>query len=104
MPKPGDIKEDDYGKLIWKRPEGCSEGWWSRIEDEDITESRTPFYCPCCVSVLDNWSNSYYNRWGVCSDCYFDFLDGRQDLPKMTSNSERISYCKQKREEKIAQK
>lgn len=104
MPKPGDIKEDDYGKLMWKQPEGCSEGWWSRIEEEHLTESRIPFSCPSCSMMLDNWSVSFYNRWGVCSDCYHDFLEGRESLPRFKNNGDRATYCKQKLEEKTLSK
>ena len=100
MPKPGDIKEDDLGKLVWRQPENCHEGWWTRIEEDWVVESRTPLNCPACNLLLDNWSASFYNRWGVCSDCYYDHLEGRENLPEFQSNKDRSAYCKQKAEEK----
>ena len=104
MPRPGDRKEDEKGFLEWKQPEGCTEGWWSRVEDEEIVALRTPHACPCCGDILDNWSVSYYNRHGVCADCYFDYLHGRSNLPKFKSIVESTKYCKQKRHEKQGQK
>lgn len=100
MPKVGDIKEDDRGKFIWRQPEGCEEGWWSQIEDEVIAESRTPWVCPGCGELLDQWSTSFYNRWGVCANDFYSYLDGRQNLPDFRSNKERAEFCRQKNAEK----
>lgn len=100
MPKHGDRKENEKGWWTWKQPEGCAEGWWSREEDPKIVESRTPFACPACNEMLDNWSASYYNRWGVCANCYIDFLEGRDNLPEFPLNKDRAAYCR----EKIAEK
>lgn len=101
MPKSGDLKEDDYGrKFVWKVSSGGEEGWWSQIEDKEFTENRIPWSCPCCKLMIDNWSASYYNRWGVCSQCYYNFLEGRKNLPEFANNKERAAYCIEKMNEK----
>ena len=92
--KHGDIKQDDNGKYIWRQPEGTI-GWWRRVEDEEITKHRVPLSCPSCEHLIDNWSHSFYNRRGVCSNCYYDFLHDRPGLPEM-DNVGRAAYCKQK--------
>ena len=101
MPKAGDVREDEKGrKFVWKVPSGGEEGWWSQIEDKEFTENRIPWTCPCCKELLDEWSVSYFNRWGECANCYYDFLAGRNNLPNFASNKERASYCIQKKGEK----
>lgn len=98
MPKHGDIKETDSGMYKWVQPEPLEPGYWSMIEDEKITQYRTPMACPVCDHLLDNWKAQYYYRWGVCNNCYFEFL--YLNPPELKSNKERELYCKQKMAEK----
>lgn len=99
MPKHGDRKQDDNGFLEWHQPDENWPGYWSRVEDEELTKFRVPLACPACGTLLDNWKATYFHRWGVCSDCYYDHLEGKDDLPKM-NNEDRAAYCKIKNEEK----
>lgn len=95
--KAGDIREDENGKkFVWKITSNGEEGYWSQIEDEELSSFRIPLTCPSCTFLLDNWSVSFYNRWGVCSHCYHDFIEQRSNLPEFKSNKERAEYCKQK--------
>lgn len=101
MPKPGDIREDEQGrKFVWKVAEGSDEGWWSQVEDEDIAGNRIPWACPACNQILDDWTTSFFNRWGVCSDCYYDHLHERENLPKFCTNKDRAAYCLEKNQSK----
>lgn len=100
--KHGDIKQDDYGYLMWKQPEGTS-GYWSRIEEDWKTENKAPLACPSCGDLLDKWKVKYFYRWGVCNNCYYDFLEGRE-LKNLKSNKDRAQYCSKKMAEKKGNK
>lgn len=101
--KHGDRKEDERGWLEWHQPDPEWPGYWSRIEDENRTKDRVPIACPPCGALIDNWKAKYYHRWGVCNDCYYIHIHG-QDLPELTSNEARRTYCVQKVAEKKGEK
>lgn len=98
VPKDGDRREDDDGWLVYRAYDEDAGGYWVREEDSEKVKFRVPMSCPACDHLLDNWKATYYHRWGVCNDCYYNFLDGR-NLPKM-SNEERAEYCSEKVKEK----
>lgn len=100
MPKDGDRRQDDSGWLIYKKFEDDAGGFWVREEDSKRTKYRVPVSCPACNVLLDNWKTSYYHRWGVCNDCYFLFLEGRDNLPNFKNNEERTAYCVEKMAER----
>lgn len=91
------FKETENGIYEWigTNEHNSDEGFWSQIEDKAISSHRMPFACPGCGGMFYNKDDQYYYRWGVCSDCYVDFLEGRDNLG-LKSNEERAAYCKTK--------
>lgn len=81
---------------------GHGSGFWMKVEDEQKVHDRIPIKCRACENWLYNWDRSYHLRWGVCADCYVDWLEGRENLPKFKNNDERAEFVKQKIAEKKA--
>jgi hypothetical protein len=99
------IKETENGryKFVNTNPYNSDEGFWSKIEDNPYISHRMPFDCPGCGCMFYNKDDSYYFKWGVCGDCYINFLEGRDDL-NLKTNENRASYCKSKVLEKKSSK
>ena len=48
--------------------------------DLDLEKLRVPMWCPQCRStMLDNKSNSTYYKYGVCINCYIEFIEDREN-------------------------
>lgn len=57
------------------------EGYKEIIRDEEIADLRqqykVPYKCPACIQLIDNWDTKYWYLYGVCSNCFINYLDGR---------------------------
>ena len=94
------IIERDDGRFRWVDT-GHGSGFWEKIiEDEQMVHDRIPTTCRACDSWMYNWDRTYHLRYGVCSDCYINYLEGRENLPTFKNNDERAIYVKQKIAEK----
>lgn len=98
MEKAKKLQERDDGIYEWVDC-GHGSGFWSKVIDEELQSYRIPTDC-ICGDWIDNWDKTYYLRYGVCSDCYINYLEGRTNLPEFKNNEDRRSYVKQKIEEK----
>lgn len=47
---------------------------------EFLRENRVPGFCPVCGSLMkgDKSTSTYYS-FGCCSDCFIEFVDGREE-------------------------
>ncbi len=95
-------KETDDGIFEWVDC-GYGAGFWSKVEDKQIQHDRIPVGCRACGDWIDNWDKTYHLRYGVCSDCYIEHLEGRTNLPDFKNNDARAEYVKQKIAEKNKQ-
>jgi hypothetical protein len=100
-------KEDDEG--VWDfvaytdNPQDLS-GYWVKREAEWKQELRVPLGCRACGTFLMNWDTQFVHRYGVCANCYVDWLEGRENLPEFRGNADMVAYCKAKIEEKNTKK
>lgn len=95
-----ETKEDDAG--IWDKVvyEGCVEAVWIKREQDSWKQAlRMPIGCHACGKFMTNWDTSFFNRHGVCSECFVNYLDGR-DLPDLKRSEDKIAYCKSQVKEK----
>jgi len=51
-------------------------------------ELRVPSFCPQCEFVMKGKSTSTYYDYGVCINCFIEFIEGREEKWK---NGERPS-------------
>lgn len=46
----------------------------------DMKDLRVPSFCPLCERIMKgSKSNSTYYDWGCCSDCFIEFVEGREE-------------------------
>lgn len=95
------IKETEDGKKFEWIDCGHGSGFWSVIEDQDIAKERQPLACPACNSILYNWDSSYFNKWGVCCNCFIDYIETNSNFPNFgNDNRKRAEYIKEKHAQK----
>lgn len=95
-----DRKEDDFGILEKVVYGNSPEAVWVRVGDYKEA-LRTPIACKACRKFLMNIDNSYFNTWGVCCDCYVNYLEGRE--LNLKNNEERVEHCRVRHLEKNKQ-
>jgi hypothetical protein len=90
-----------YDFFLYNEEQGPNHGgFWVRREDDWKQELRVPLACRACTHLLMNWDTQFHHKWGVCHNCYYDFLEGRDNLPAFRTNMDRSAYCKARIEEK----
>lgn len=90
------IKETEDGKKYEWIDCGHGSGFWSCIEDDEKKNDRVPLSCPACNSLLYNWDSSYYNKWGVCCNCYIVNIESNSSFPNFgNDNKARAQFIKE---------
>lgn len=70
---------------------------WQNLRDE----YKMPYKCDCCSKFMFHVDNSYFFKWGVCSDCAILYLEDRPSVEHLKFNKkEAQEYVKSKIEKK----
>lgn len=88
----GNLLDHKDGFVVVTRDED-----WQKVRDE----YKIPYKCPCCEKYMEHIDDSYFYRWGVCSDCSINYLEDRQNLEHLKFNKkESQAYVSLKIQEK----
>lgn len=74
-----------------------------RDEETDIlrNEFKVPMGCYACGKLMENWDTNFFYRHGTCSECYINYIEGRNLNEELLINrKELINHIKSKIEEK----
>lgn len=53
-----------------------------------------PYKCPACENFMQNLDDSYFFKWGVCSECAINYLEDR-------SSTEHLKHKKKESQEYV---